>query len=401
VPVPPASLGPLTTDLRAGLVIHAQMVSDDFADTSIVAADGSIKPRRPMPVVRAADFFRSLTRTDDNRWIFSGVLNGWPALTEFQLVSITGLSVGLLGNKSIVRFWDAGAASGAEAPGFPSGGTIKSVRITLRAPRWSGVGYSADSPGAVWWFHAQRTVADDASQAAVAAPVVRFGTGMISALHDDLSASNAPMPRATRAHLVHHRYAMGKKPETTKDKMVYHALVVLEWDHGRHCSVVELATLNGVGGRLGKVNWFRDKLEARTQLYRCLPACMIAPWIGSLAEIRCHDVQARSIDEFLAYMREFEGPDLRFLDPRVLASHCVRLSWNSQADIMKLLLNYITRDRVYNEISRSCQTFAADLFGFLCAKKDTLPTTAVSRVGYQPRPHMFLYEPEMFDVFHA
>ena len=41
-------------------------------------------------------------------------------------------------------------------------------------------------------------------------------------------------------------------------RLTYHSAVLLEWDHGRHCTVVELATLNGVGGRRGKSNWLHD-----------------------------------------------------------------------------------------------------------------------------------------------
>ena len=62
-----------------------------------------------------------------------------------------------------------------------------------------------------------------------------------------------------------------------------------------------------MGGRMGKVNWFSDKLEARTLLYRNMPACMIAPWIGSLAEVRCHDVKARTLDEFFGLYERIRG----------------------------------------------------------------------------------------------
>ena len=32
---------------------------------------------------------------------------------------------------------------------------------------------------------------------------------------------------------------------------------------GEHCTVVELATYNGVGGRHGKANWYHDKLDPK------------------------------------------------------------------------------------------------------------------------------------------
>lgn len=52
-------------------------------------ADGTIRPRRPLPLVRSDDFFSSLVQTEDGRWIFSGVLNGWPGLNCLELLSIT------------------------------------------------------------------------------------------------------------------------------------------------------------------------------------------------------------------------------------------------------------------------------------------------------------------------
>jgi hypothetical protein len=63
-----------------GLIWHARLVRDDFHDPAITTAAGHVKARRPMPVVTQTDFFSSLTKTADHRWIFSGVLNGWPGL---------------------------------------------------------------------------------------------------------------------------------------------------------------------------------------------------------------------------------------------------------------------------------------------------------------------------------
>ena len=55
------------------------------------------------------------------------------------------------------------------------------------------------------------------------------------------------MPICTNIHLFSHRYARGKKTETNKDLLTYHSACLLEWDHGQFCTLVELATLNGVG----------------------------------------------------------------------------------------------------------------------------------------------------------
>ena len=46
-------------------------------------------------------------------------------------------------------------------------------------------------------------------------------------------------PMCTRASLFAHRYALGKKKyESVKDQQIYHAGVLLEWDHGAFCTVV-------------------------------------------------------------------------------------------------------------------------------------------------------------------
>jgi hypothetical protein len=82
-------------------------------------------------------------------------------------------------------------------------------------------------------------------------PIVRFGEDVVRGLHSDLATAAAVgvradgagvadgtedvirvMPRATCAHLFHHRYSRGDKPESTKEKLIYHAAILLEWDHG-------------------------------------------------------------------------------------------------------------------------------------------------------------------------
>ena len=124
------------------------------------------------------------------------------------------------------------------------------------------------------------------------------GGGMLSALQDELGSTAEPT--ATAAHLFAHRYA--RKTETNKDRITYHSAVLLEWSHGLFTTVIELATLNGIGGRRGKSNWCADKLESRPELYRAMPSCMVVPWKGEYAEIRCCDVPAKSLEEFQAYV---------------------------------------------------------------------------------------------------
>ena len=59
--------------------------------------DGQLKPRRPLPHVMESDFFDSIVETDDGRFIFSGILNGWPAMTELEVISITCSIKSLIG----------------------------------------------------------------------------------------------------------------------------------------------------------------------------------------------------------------------------------------------------------------------------------------------------------------
>ena len=181
--------------------------------------------------------------------------------------------------------------------------------------------------------------------------------------------------------------------------MTYHSAILLEWDHGKFCTVVELATLHGVGGRYGKVNWYHDKLEKCTSLYRAMPPEQIKPWKGEFAEIRVSDVPVKSLDEFKDYVQQYTGPTLRFLDPHFTHSGCVRLSARSQADIARYLLNYMRRDVRYDQLFRSCQCFASDFYSFCAGKSGIQPFKWVSRMEYTNRSHMFIYEPTMYTAW--
>lgn len=299
-----------------------------------------------------------------------------------------------MGGKKIVRFWDADRKD-SKAPSFPVG--PRSVRVTLRSPPWSKRGWTSDSPGFVWWYEAQRTLGARLSH----------GEDMIRNLRDDVNAGTRfgadGMPTATHVHHFAHRYARPGKGghETAKQKLTYHGAILLEWSHGRHCTVVELATLNGVGGRAGKANWFHDKNESLPGLYRAFPPWMIMPWKGQFAEIRVHDVTAKDLDEFKQYVASYTGNELRFRDVHYTFSAPVRLSGRSQADIQRYLLNYMGRDRRYAEEFRNCQTFAADFYGFMAGKAGIEPFHRVNRVAYRNRSHNFLYTPEMYGEPHC
>eukprot|EP00128_Syssomonas_multiformis_P002151 Colp12_sorted_trinity150504_noHs@9405 len=374
--VPPSDEG---LEWQINLVVDKDEARPQSA--AIYAETGEIKPRRPVPTARASEFFNSLVKTPDGRWIFSGILNGWPALTLFELRSVSVTVKTLLGGIKVKPIWDASDKNAGE-PAYPKWRqTPPRVVCTLRAPHWTAYGWTPTSPGFVWWYSSIRSD-----------PWFAHGEDMIRRIRE----LQEPEARAVRAHLFAHRYAMGDKPETAKNKMTWHAAVLLEWDHGNYCTVIELATLNGIGGRFGKSNWYHDKLSERPELYRAMPAAMIAPWKGMFAEVRCNDVKAKTKEEFMAYLKQYTGPKLRFLDPEIAMSAEVRLSFNRQEDIVRFLINYSSRDRRYTEEFRNCQTFAADFFGFLIGKKDIKPYYAANRVMYQPRQHLFLYDPNKY-----
>ena len=364
-----------------GLIYHAQLLNIGFAKEWLKAFNkkftsdkGVIKPRRALPPVLADDFFASLVRTADGRWMFSGVLNGWPALRCLELTSLTFVS--FKNRTKVKRVWSAGA--GVEAPRMPDEGSVGSVRATLVAPPWSATGYGPDATGFVWWFMAQRTPNK----------LLVYGENILKEIPRE-----SP-PQAVRVHMFAHRYAR-LKPETVKDRLTYHAAILLEWDHGQYCTVVELATLHGVGGRNGKSNWFDDKGAA---LRDCLPPDMVAPWKGEYAEVRCSDVPAKTLDEFKEHMCRYEGKgkDARFVDVHYVHSGPVRLYHRSQADIARYLLNYSGRDRRYTEKVRNCQAFAADFYAFAAGKKGIEVFSSYLRPMYTQRTHLFLYDPSLY-----
>ena len=277
-PVSAAQAAQLCPAGEGGLIYHAHLVSDTWTHPKDCTAEGKIKPRRATLPVRAKDFFSSLVQTQDGRWIFSGVLNGWPGLNCLEVRSITcvGKRKTWLGKKKVVRFWDApplntmlddeddmysgfGASDEIiyrDPPSFPNG--IKSVRVTLRGAPWTAKGYSPTAPGCVWWFESVR---------GQLGPRLSHGEDMVTNTNDQNN-----IPTCTTVHHFAHRYARpGKKGhETQKQKLTYHGAILLEWNHGKYCTVVELATLNGVGGRSGKANWHHDKLEPLTELYKAM-----------------------------------------------------------------------------------------------------------------------------------
>jgi hypothetical protein len=195
--------------------------------------------------------------------------------------------------------------------------------------------------------------------------------------------------------MVNHRYAV--KRESPRDLITYHSICLLEWDHGQYMTVMETAFLNGIGGYKGKCNWYHDKDEPVTKLFQMLPPELVLPWRTSSAEIRVYDVEARTLDEFHAYLDRYKGNSHRFIDPRTSLSHPARLSFRSKKHIAQYLINYISRDSSYAELRRNCQTFAADMCCFIAGKKDIAPFHPVSRIEYQNRTYLFMYDSHLYE----
>lgn len=166
-----------------------------------------------------------------------GVLNGWPSLRCFELVALEGRrgsssSLTLPSAKEILsgqimwrKVWhiDEEGSDGIE-PSLPEGHQV--CRATLRGPSWSSIGWSAESPGFVFWFESQRPEG----------PRLSYGTNMLKMLGDE---------KCTMIHMVSHRYAVNRA-ESPRDRITYHSVCFLEWDHGKYGTVVEGAYLNGI-----------------------------------------------------------------------------------------------------------------------------------------------------------
>eukprot|EP00939_MAST-03C_sp_MAST-3C-sp1_P001566 g1566.t1 len=379
----------------AGLIWHCQLYPGHFRSKKHCLPSGKLKSRRPRPQAYVADFLSSLVLTKDGRWVFSGALNGWPALTNLEVISITGKKR----LRSVRRYWIK-KKNDRSRPTIPPG--LSSIRATLRAPSWTDIGWSRDSPGLVFWYAPHYNAADKESfatessketESSSSAPRFYFGTEILAAVPKSNLERNA---KCVRAHHYAHRYA--NDHESIKDKLTYHAVVLLEWDHARFCTVVELAWRNGLGGYKGRSNWVEDKNSSRTALYDAMPAALKAPWISSRSEIRCVDMdKIKSAADFDRYLKSYtgKGKSFRFYRPERVAHGAVCLAFRSRLHIMTYLLNYIRARVEYSEFASNCQTFAADFFGFLVAEPETVPYSSVNRIGYKPSRNLFLRKKEV------
>ena len=212
----------------------------------------TIKPRRASLPVTESDLFSSLTKIDGPdgpRYIFHACLNGWPGLqSPMELVALEQKRDAntipnpkdflkaspkdlLMGKIPWTTTWQA-SVEGAKgiAPALKDHGRIH--RAKLKAAPWSAIGWSKHSPGFCFWFEAQRPQG----------PRVLYGTDLIHELSNE--------EKCTNIHMISHRY--GRPKESPRDRLTYHSICVLEWEHGEYCTVVESAYLNGMGGYQGK-----------------------------------------------------------------------------------------------------------------------------------------------------
>lgn len=363
-----------------GFTYVARLVPDNYFDKKHCLENGELKGRRPMPQAFSKDFLSKVTKNMEGKWIFNGVLNEWPSLTTLEVVSMEYVyeKGGVVFSK---RYWRADKNGKKEKPYYPAAGlafflsTPGSVRVRLRAPGWSSVGFSKNSPGFMYWYNASNEM-----------PRMAHGSNCVSAAR---LAGHRNV--CVRAHHFSHRYPVGARVETFKESLSYHTGVLLEWDHGLYCTVVELAWIGGLGGYGGKCNWFDDKNSGKPLLYETMPACLKMPWRSSTSEIRVLDIKPRNLKEFKTYMRKYT-PE-RFVKPEINHSGPVRLAFREEEHILQYCLNYIQRDTSYSELTRNCQTFALDFAGFLLAKNIRMPN---SPMLYFDNKHQFLYEASMF-----
>lgn len=384
-----------------GLVRHATVIPDDYFHQGKLMRglnkrdfldNGEIKSRRGSLPLTMTQLLSSLTKIDGPegpRYIFSGVLNGWPSLCVFELIALEKKrTLGPLTAPDSMHssrltwshYWSA-HKEGKEGISPAIKDKSRIYQAKLRSPPWSSSGWSLESPGFAFWYESQHPEG----------PRLTYGSNVVKTVGDD---------KCTALHMLSHRYAVAK--ESAKDKVTYHSFVLLEWEHGKYCTVVEAAYMNGMGGYNGKCNWFHDRDEkGGTALYKSLPPELVCPWLTTVAEVRCYDVEAKSLDEMKEYMKIYSGADTncvaRFIDPKCTFSHSARLTYRSRSNIAQYLLNYISRDYSYSELKRNCQTFAADLCSFVAGKKDVAPYHPINRMDYHNRTHLFLYDSSMYD----
>ncbi len=279
----PRSLRKPIEEVSGGLIWKANIVPDDFDKNfesngtlemcrvrDYDAKKKCIKPRRGNLLVKKSDFFESIVTFPDgdeyesndeldidifeestivkNHWCFSGVLCGFPSLTTLEVIKIEYRRSPSLGN--INPTWTTHWKSSKHdfKPMYPSKvEDLAEVRAVLRSPPYSTNGWAHDSRGYVFWFEGNGTREDGEDR-------VTYGSNIVRQFETERILSGKPSPKCVRVHMISHRYAVGNK-QNIKDQFTYHSLALLEWDHGKYCTVVEVGYLGGLSGNSGRSNW--------------------------------------------------------------------------------------------------------------------------------------------------
>lgn len=248
-PLPPEEAERLMPPEEGGLIWHALLINGNPFDDNGKLKKGlnrrdfdlekkQLKPRRASLPVLAKDFSSSLTRIEGPsgaRFIFHGILNGWPSLQTFELISVerkrqlnefVSPAALMKGHHVWAPMWTANVegAKGID-PTIKEKGMF--FRAKLRSAPWTSKGWAKDNPGFAFWYEAQRPE-----------PSLVYGKAMVESVEENAICTNV--------HMVAHRYAILR--ESPKDKLTYHTIVLLEWDHGRYCTAIEAAYLNGMAG---------------------------------------------------------------------------------------------------------------------------------------------------------
>ena len=206
-PLSPEEAARLVPPGDDGLVRYALVLPDNyFTNGKLMSGlnkrdfdpkNGSIKPRRPSLPITMTQLLTSLTKVqgeDGPRYIFNGVLNGWPSLRHFELIEIDKKrSLGPLHppdyfhtiHHTWKRYWRADK-EGKEGISPAIRDRNKVYRAKLRGAPWTSLGWSPESPGFLFWYEAQRSEG----------PRVVYGTNSVKEVGDDI---------CTMVHMISHR----------------------------------------------------------------------------------------------------------------------------------------------------------------------------------------------------
>jgi hypothetical protein len=170
-----------------GLIYHSLLIPDDFISNGTLMNGlnkrdydfntNEIKDRRASLPVTQTQLFSSLTKVEGSegpRYIFNGVLNGWPGLKNFELLELEKKrAIGRLSapdyfsNASWAYYWSSNK-EGRDGISPAITDKHKVYRATLRTAPSARKGWSAESPGFVFWFEAQKPV-----------PKLSYGTNLL------------------------------------------------------------------------------------------------------------------------------------------------------------------------------------------------------------------------------